>query len=445
MGYVKLLCNTIELQILFPTAKLLQVDSVNQTTSNLKINSDGEIIDIIHHIDVNIYNKLQNCKSILDLDTLYVNPVSDLTIICDRKLWYELYVPLIRSEENLFSILEKRYVEKNVTVLFNFAILEAVNYETEKNEFLYDFKFNTIKLTDYELFKNKKNFYYDSFYSLFHILCEGQLNSIVNKNLKFGSNQYPIYFGDFFENFDLTNTIYRYKLYNHTCLKPRYHRIKFLLEADKKNILDKGRNNINVKFLNEYLGNVHSGNCKTDNSKKFSENHKKYFNIQLFENLNRILNKINITDDAPNFLYNHLENYFLKKEYNEAYIEVVGETHCIFDLEYGFFTEKSLKPILSNNFLMVYGSNKVYSEFKRIGVELFLNEFGINGIENENEIEQINIITNALKKLTFDGISNFYIKNHSILKNNRKILIEYYCNIINSINKLLIKNKNKLL
>jgi hypothetical protein len=124
-------------------------------------------------------------------------------------------------------------------------------------------------------------------------------------------------------------------------------------------------------------------------------------------------------------------------------MEVVGETHCIFNLKYGFFTEKSLKPILANKFALIFGSNKVYKEFERIGINLFLDEFGLSGIETKNELEQIDMIVNFLQKNSLEDIRNIFIKNFDILESNRKKLIEHYCKIMNNINVLLLLQDKK--
>lgn len=440
MKYINLLSFNMELICLFPNAKILEINFADGSMTNLKIETNNEVVDINHFMDTGIWTKIQNSENFENIDSMYLNPIQDLTIVCDRKLWYELYYPMMRNNFEAFLKLEKLYVEKNVTVFFNFAILEAVNYEVE-DEFLYDFKFNHIKITDYELFKDKKNFYYDSFYALYHLLAEGQLNLLLNPHLYYGWNQYLINFENIFENFNIVNKIDRRYLYNHTCLKPRYHRIKFMIEAAKSGIITYGRNNVNVKFLDEYKEFTSEGFIFTDNGKKFSSNHLKYFNKDLFDDFKKIEHKLNITPDDKDFLYDHLKNYFKDREYNEAYIEIVGETHCIFDLEYGFFTEKSLKPIMSQNFCMIYGSNKVYDEFKRIGINLFLDDLGISGIEDKNELEQIDIIVNSLKKMNKKNILKLYMKHFDSLKKNKKILYNYYCKIINDVNVLLLKDK----
>ncbi len=440
MKYINLLCTTSELHCLFPDAKLLDLNKVmDNKLSVLKIKSNDNTITINHHLDMDIYSKIQNTNDLINMNSYYTNPIDDLTIICDRKLWYELYYPLLKNNKEDFLKLENRYVEKNITVFFNFAFLEAVNYEDESDLFLYDFKFNHIKLTDYELFAKENNFYYDSFYSLFHILGEGQLTTTLFPHTKYGFSEYLVDFKKMFENFNINNRLDRPNVYSQTCQKPRYHRIKFLLEAYKNDILQHGKNNVNIKFLEEYKQAVNDNFIYTDNTKKHSSNHKKYFNKEFFNEFLKIIDKINITSDNADFLYDHLKYYFKDEEYNDAWIDVVGETHCIFDLQYGFFTEKSIKPIIAENFCMIYGSNKVYDTFKKIGIELFLDEFDLNGIEYKNELEQIDMIVNSLKKLNTKELQKLYIKNYNRIKNNKENLINHYCNIMNNINKLLLK------
>lgn len=439
MKYLNILCNNYELNSLFPNAKLLEADRTNNNFSTLKIQSEEHIIEINHFIE-NIYEKLDDLENILNIDSYYTNPIDNLTIVCDRQLWYRFYFPLLKNHKKIFNKLEKLYVKKNVQIFFNFAILEAVNYEEEEEYFLYDFKFKHIKIADYELFKDKKNFYYDSFYSLYHLLAEAQMNVVLYPNTKHGHTEYHIDFNKIFSNFNINNKLYRNKIYSHTCLKPRYHRIKFLIEAVKAGVIDSGENNVNIQFIEEYKKATSENFIHTDNTKKHSKNHLTYFNKILYQKFLNILDKINITPEDKNFLYNHLQNYFYKKEYNNSYIDVTGETHCIFDLQYGFFTEKSIKPIIAEKFVMVYGSKKVYSEYKRIGIDLFLDEFGLNGIEDKNEIEQIDMIINSLKQLDIKFVKQLYIEKYDIIKNNKKILFDYFSKIMNNINILLLSD-----
>ena len=394
MKYLKILCTVPELHCLFPEAELLELYDISQRKKLLKIKSEENVIDIEHHME-NPYEKLSELKDVMSINSLYINPIENLTIICDRQLWYRFYFPLLKNHKEEFDKLEKVYVEKNVQILFNFAILEAVNYEDEEDWFLYDFKFKHIKLSDYELFENKKNFYYNSFFGLYHILSEGQLDFYLFPNMKYGYGEYFLDFKKFFDNFHINNRLNREYIYSHMCLKPRYHRINFLLEADKNKILVFGKNTVNTQFIEEYKTSTQEGVIYTDSTKRHNENHKKYFTKEYFEKFLNIINKIKVTSESSNIRFNHAFEYFKNKEYEDSYIEVSGETHCIFDLKYGFFTEKSYKAILGEKFGMIYGSSKVYSEFKKIGINLFLDEFELNGIENKNELEQIQMIVNS--------------------------------------------------
>lgn len=439
---LNVISTNLELQGLFPSAKIVDIKYNTLNKTNILLNSNGKLIDITHYKDDKLYLELQNNLNFLQINSLYINPIFNSLIICDRKLWYELYYPLLKYNKKNFSILEERYLERNITVLFNFAFFEALNYEEESEYFLYDFKFNNIKLTDYELFKDKKNFYYNSFYSLYHFLFEGQLNRNLNPNENYGNNEYLLEHFDIFKNFNITPKIERQFLYNHTFHKPRFHRIKFLLEANKKGILSIGRNNVNTKFIDEYNYLVNNGINKTDNGQKFSKNHLLYFNKELFDEFQNIKHNINILPENPDILYNHAKNYFFNKEYNYSYIEIAGETHCIFDLKYGFFTEKSLKPIISKNFLLAYGSNKVYDDFKKIGINLFLDFFECESIENKDELTQIEIIVNSLKRKKINDVKNYYIQNFSVIDDNQKVLFDYFIKIMNEINDKILNIYN---
>ena len=94
---------------------------------------------------------------------------------------------------------------------------------------------------------------------------------------------------------------------------------------------------------------------------------------------------------------------------------------------------------------MIYGSKKVYSEYKRIGIDLFLDEFGLNGIENKGELEQIDMIINSLKTLDKEKIKKLYIEKYDIIKNNKQKMFDYYCKIMNNVNVLLLNEKIKKL
>lgn len=440
MRSLNILATNNELQNLFPEAKLLSVNEIEAGKYHkLVINNGGEKIQIHHYIEnpYNILNQLKSFDGVTTINLLYTKPIDNLIIIVDRKLWSELYLPLMKDYINEFNKLEQIYVEKNVKVLFNFAFLEASDYEIYEKYFKYDFKFKHIKLTDYELFEGEKNFYYNSFYSMFHILAEGQLNRLLVPCAIYDHYLYNIDFYDMFKHFNISHRIIKPYVYSSQALKPRFHRVQFLLKAKEYDILKTGLNCINEKFLIEYSQAVSEGHIYTDHTKTHTDNHIKYFTKENFNKLQSIRNEINITPLNAPFEFDHLLYYFKDKEYDLSYFEVIGETHCIFNLKYGFFTEKSIKPVLSEKFALIFGSNKVYSEYDKLGIDLFLDEFGLQGIQTKNELEQIDMIVNFLKNINQSDVKNLFIEKTPILKENKQKLITHYCNIMNNINKLL--------
>lgn len=440
MRSLNILSTNSELQCLFPEAKLKSIDVIdNGKNHKIIIHNNNEDIVINHYIQ-NAYavlNDLESFDGITNLDLLYTNPIDNLIIIVDRKIWSELYLPLMKTNPIEFAKLEQLFVDRNVKVLFNFAFLEANEYEIDEQYFRYDFKFNHIKMTDYELFEGEKNFYYDSFYSLFHLLAEGQMIRLLFPGSFNGNTNYDVNFYDMFNRFNISHSITKPYLYSNLALKPRFHRVQFLLKAFDNNILRNGLNSINEKFILEYSQAAKEGHIYTDNTKTHTDNHKRYFTKEVFDKLNSIRNEINVTPLNAPFEFDHLLYYFRDREYDVSYFDVVGETHCIFNLKYGFFTEKSTKPILSEKFALIFGSNKVYKEFKRIGIDLFLDEFGLNGIEDKNELEQIDMIVDFLKNTNQNDIRSIFIEKKDIIKENKQNLIKHYCNIMNNINKLL--------
>lgn len=440
MRLLNILASNNELQNLFPEAKLVSTSIIQIAKHHeIVINNNGETIKIHHYIQnpYNILNELKSFDGITTIDLLYTNPFDNLTIVVDRKLWSEMYLPLMKTNPIEFEKLEQTYVERNIKVLFNFAFLEANEYEKDEIYFRYDFKFNHIKITDYELFDGGKNFHYDSFYCMFHLMAEGQLSHLLFPGCIYDHYQYNIDFHDMFKNFNITHRITKPYLYSSQSLKPRFHRVQFLLKAKESGILKTGLNSINEKFLLEYAQATNEGHIYTDHIKTHTDNHIKHFTKENFDRLQSIRNEINITPVNAPFEYDHLLFYFKDKEYDLSYFEVVAETHCIFNLKHGFFTEKSIKPVLSEKFALIFGSNKVYDEYKKIGINLFLEDFELNGIENKNELEQIDMIVAFLKNKNTNDFKNFFIKNTPALKENKQKLITHYCKIMNNINKLL--------
>ena len=78
----------------------------NYLISKITLEANNETFELVHYIE-NVFDKLSNLENILNINSLYTSPIDDLTIICDRKLWSELYFPLMRHHKDIFEKLEK--------------------------------------------------------------------------------------------------------------------------------------------------------------------------------------------------------------------------------------------------------------------------------------------------------------------------------------------------
>jgi hypothetical protein len=126
MRSLNILATYNELQNLFPEANLISIDEIVYTKHHkIIINNNGEDIEINHYIQnpYNILNELKSFDGVTHLDLLYTNPINNLIIVVDRKIWSEFYLPLMKTNSIEFSKLEQLYVERNIKVLFNFVCL----------------------------------------------------------------------------------------------------------------------------------------------------------------------------------------------------------------------------------------------------------------------------------------------------------------------------------
>ena len=88
-------------------------------------------------------------------------------------------------------------------------------------------------------------------------------------------------------------------------------------------------------------------------------------------------------------------------------------------------------------FIFDYNEYELNPLYSKLGIDLFLDELGLNGIQNKNELEQIDMIIEFLKNKDLNHIRNLFIEKTPILKENKQKLIKHYCKIMNEINKLL--------
>jgi len=367
----------------------------------------------------------------LDYDS-YINPPENSIVIFDRWI-YERYINFIFQQYGI-SKLKKiidRYKERNVKVIFNFAFFEPTEYESI-NYFLmqYDYDFECIKITDYQLFDKIDNFVYSKIFNIFHII--GDLMSF-NINNAFRKNEAKS-INEMFVVDELNNPK---KIFSHLTLKPRPHRINVINKLYDLDIIDYGYCTINKLMYDEYDERIKKGMVySTDNSlmqSKWLYDHFKDTDYRGYEYYSQ-----KMPDVLGGEFWSHLRHYLEHKEYKKSYIDVIGETHILFETMYPYFSEKSYYPILTEKFFIIYGANSFYKMLEELGCYNCLDLFGLDNTyyEIESPYEQGDIITKKLKELIdkinsgeFD-INNFYEENkHKLKDTKQKIFAKYSDNI----------------
>lgn len=358
----------------------------------------------------------------------YMNPPNDSIIIYDRWI-FERYIDFIFKQYGIseFDKLLNRYKERNVKVVFNFAFFEPNEYES-LNYFLinYNYGIDCIKISDYELFIGKDNFIFSKVFNVFHIigdLMSFEINQMFRqKEIKNIYNLFPVE--------EITKPE---KIYSHLTLKPRPHRMNVINKLHDLDIVNYGYCTLNKMMYDEYEDRKNRGYVySTDNclmQSKWLYDYFKDIEYRGYEYYSK-----NLSDTLGKDFWSHLRHYFEHKEYKKSYIDVVGETHILFDTMFPYFSEKSYYPILTEKFFIIYGANKFYEMLDELGCYNSLDLFGLDSsyYKIENPYEQGEIITKKLKELVdkinsgeFD-IEKYYIENrHKLIDTKNKIFTKY--------------------
>ena len=358
----------------------------------------------------------------------YMNPPENSIIIYDRWI-FERYIDFIFKQYGISELnkLINRYKEKNIKVVFNFAFFEPTEYES-LNYFLinYNYGFDCIKITDYELFGDYNNFVFSKIFNLFHVIADlssFKINEYFRtKNIPNIYNLFPIE--------EINNPE---KIYSHLTLKPRPHRINVINKLYDLDIVEYGYCTINKIMYSEYDEKKKTGSVySTDNSLMQNKWLHGYFKNMDYRGYEYYLQKME--DALGTDFWSHLRHYLEHKEYKKSYIDIVGETHILFDTMYPYFSEKSYYPILTEKFFIIYGANSFYKMLEDLNCYNCLDLFGLDKgyYEIESPYEQGDIITKKLKELIDKinsgefSIDDFYKENrHKLIDTKQKLFAKY--------------------
>jgi hypothetical protein len=422
------------------------ITKINKTSYNLKYYDIRETKPCIIEIELDINNSKENVElyvcpmptsalnanpttKLTDLEfDCYMNPPDNSIVIYDRWI-FERYLDFIFKQYGIseFNKLINRYKERNIKVVFNFAFFEPNEYES-LNYFLikYDYAFDCIKITDYELFDGDERFIFSKTFNIFHIvgdLMSFQINQMFRENnIKNIHNLFPVE--------EISNAE---KIYSHLTLKPRPHRMNVINKLHDLDIVDYGYCTLNKMMYDEYEEKKNSGLVySTDNCLMQSKWLYEYFKDIEYRGYEYYSK--NLSDTLGNEFWSHLRHYFEHKEYKKSYIDIAGETHILFDTMYSYFSEKSYYPILTEKFFIIYGANRFYQMLEELGCYNSLDLFGLDNsyYKIESPYEQGEIITKKLKELIdkinsgeFDMDKYYQENRHKLIDTKQKILSKF--------------------
>jgi len=379
------------------------------------------LLDNFEHIEISHFDdeikKTKSKKRVLsfqDIKHPIFNPKENSIIIFDRRV-IERDFKFLMNELG-FSYRDKLYSiwkEKNVKVVFNFAFWEALQYETTLYDFITtDFPFQNLKITDYQLFKDKDNFIYDKLYNLFHYF---------NENLDGNPEIFPV----------KKHTLDKEKLYSSMQMKLRPHRLYFIKSLISSKLYKEGFITGTKFFFDEYMGaKERTDNCSLQNKYYYEKDNWDFFEGD-WEDYKDV-----ITDSfSDNIWPNHTRKYNLDLEYNKSYVDIFGETHSIYNTQFPIFTEKAYQPIFFDKMFVLYGGNEFYRVFKELGGHTFFEELGLpdNYDKIESPYKQVDLIVDTLSRTNTLKLNKTFTKSQEKIKQNRKIILEHYKKIMSKI------------
>jgi hypothetical protein len=369
------------------------------------------------------------------------NPEPNSLIIFDR--WYiERHFVFMKNYlgidwlNKLFDIWKR----KNVRVLFNFAFYESLVYETYLYDFItFNFPFKHLKLTDYPLFNDKKDFKFDKFYNLFHYIQNNLQHLWENRDHKPFSpvdeirNKIPC----------KSHTIKKDYLFQLLQMKPRPHRVYLIDKLIKTNLKDCGIITLNKEEYMQYCDIKKGGHKTWDNNWNQNEFYFSHESDFLSNDWKFLKDEVIIDTMSDNQHGNHTDVYNRRLEFDRSYIDIYGETHVLYNTMFPTFTEKGTQPIIFEKMFILYGANEFYKCFEKIGGYTFLDELMLpkDYTTIKDPYKQADLIIESLGKLSKVDFSEIVIESKDKILNNKEVMLEYYDKIISEIyNFILVGN-----
>ena len=374
-------------------------------------------------------------------DSIFINPPENATFILDRWQFVGVWVKLFR----VFGIgfvkqLEKVYKERNCRIAFGLSYFEPCDYEADHYVgCINDYDFDYIKMADYPLFEGLKNTKVNTFNSLWNYIYDILAFEVSPNNWQQILNGEETFYDWLHRLVDPIED--REKVFGMLGGKPRYHRLYFINNIIENGLIDRGYVTMNKFFFKEYSEMVRTKNPNTDGTNLIKPEVYDYWNTEFYKPLSHYDKIFDPLGEHKRFEYS-TEN-IINKDYNKSYIEVVGETHILFNKLYDFWSEKTYHGLFFEKLFISVGSNKFYREFEKLGGHTFIKELGINPLflETEDPIKQMDYVIEALGKISLEDAKRIYLENLPKIKHNKKLILDWIYNEMNYFREFILIKK----
>jgi hypothetical protein len=371
--------------------------------------------------------------------SVFINPPENTTFILDRWQFVGVWVKLFRVYGiGFFKKLEQIYKERNCRITFGLAYFEPLDYEVDHYTACnYDYDFDYIKLADYPLFEGLKNTRVNTFNSLWSYIYDILAFEVSPNNWNKILNGEETFF-DWLDGL-VKPTDDRENVFAMMGGKPRYHRLYFINKVIENGLVDRGYVTMNKFFFDEYATQIKSDNPNTDGTNLLKQEVFDYWNTDFYKPLSYYDKIKDPLGEHKRFEYT-TEN-IVNKEYNNSYIEIVAETHILFNKMFDFWSEKTYHGLFFEKLFISVGANKFYREFEKLGGHTFIKELGINPLflETEDPLKQMDYVIECLEKLSIEDTKRIYLENLSKIQENKKIILDWIYNELDYFRQFILK------
>ena len=392
-----------------------------------------------HHIknQETIYNDIV-------YNNYYLSLAPNSILLIDRYDHQEILRISGEFNSNFKKILYKYFKDNNIKVVFQTAAGEPLNYICNNYgdfEWFYEHErrdFEHIIISDCPLHESKDNFMFLDFaylleaHKLFYQLgWELTRDKIINETVFNLRN----------DTYDLKHKDEKEFMFSFLTTNPLPHRMYFLNQIIE--------NEIHTGYISMPFKDLEHTHLITKARKERGHLQNEYFwlkyskdeYIKNIEKVKDYLTSPNINGMDIDFPH---ENYFTKsyenKEYNKSYIDIFFETHIVHNIGYNNFSEKSILPIYNEKFFILVGSNRFYKLAKEMGINTFLELFGLEGFDEiDSPYEQADEIIKLLLRIDKNTLKEMFISHKDVFKENKRKLFKHFQDQLKPVQEFVIK------